>query len=324
MLSGVVELSRANRLPRPVARHGLPGPRDLSPPPFFPEPNFSSRNLHRWRSTRRAHGAAKPELARPFALGPVVAARWTARILGTLFILLVLPFILAEGLPPIASTGGRPTHVHRRIPPLSRLRPRLVARRHRRRRHRLRLDRRPDLRKQIPAGHLVRVDPGCRRPLRLLLVGHPRSTHPHRDHHHRRARRHPRLRPAVRPHQRLPFRHRHGSISGEVLPNAELRLPPRLNGALPSGDSPQARTDAQGRFRLYIGWYSADRPLSISAPGYITLTTNLGPRELGRRSLPRGFSLQPEFTPAIELTLNDVDDARGAESWIFMSVDPST
>ena len=112
MLSVVVELSRANRLPLGqsllvMACLGL-GICVLSaagwwpfPSPLFPEPNFSSRNLQRRRSTRDAHHAAKPDPAGPTLLS-VIAARWTARILGTLFILFLLPFILAEGLPPLA------------------------------------------------------------------------------------------------------------------------------------------------------------------------------------------------------------------------------
>ncbi|MCL4179076.1 MAG: protein kinase [Verrucomicrobia bacterium] len=252
--------------------------------------------------------------AKPALLGSVVAARWAARILGTLFILLVTPFILAEGLPPLASQpeGVQLTFIGGFLLFLGFV---------------LGWWREGTAAVVVACGWtVVRISENKFQlftwfELTLVVAalyafcwwatrGQP-------------------TRIVVTTTAVLAATLAFGrlfvptsvflsgtvtdQISGEFLPNAELRLPTRLNDASSNDDSPQARTDAQGRFRLYIGWYSADRPLSISAPGYIRLTTNLGPRELGRRSLPRGFSLQPEFTPAIELTLNDVDDARGAE-----------
>ncbi len=284
----------------------------LTPPAN--EPNFSSRNLHRWRLTRRAHRGTKPELSKPPALGPVVAARWTARILGTLLILFTLPFILAEGLPPIASQpeGVQLTFIGAFLLFLGFV---------------LGWWREGTAAVIIACGWTVVRISESRFHLftwfELTLVvaalyafcwwatrGQP-------------------TRIVITTTAVLAATLAFGrlfvptsvflsgtvtdQLTGQVLPNAELQLPPRLNQVSSDDDPPQARTDPQGRFQLYVGWYSANRPLSISAPGYITLTTNLGPRELGRRSLPRSFSLQPEFTPAIELTLNDVDDARGAE-----------
>lgn len=342
MLSVVVELTRANRLPvgqslLVIACLGL-GICVLSaigwwpfPSPLFPEPNFSSRNLRRWSSTRHAHGAAKPDLAKPPSLGPVIAARWTARILGTLSILLVLPFILAEGLPPIAlqPEGVQLTFIGGFLLFLGFV---------------LGWWREGTAAVLIACGWtVVRISESTfhlvtwfeltlvvaalyafcwwatrGRPTRIVITTTtvlaatlafgrlfvPTSVF---------------LAGTVT-----------DQVSGQPLSNAELHLPPHTPGTSPDDDPPQARTDARGHFRLYIGWYSANRSLSISAPGYLTLTTNLGPRDLGRRSLPRDFSLQPEFTPpdppfAVakpgEFTLTVASDGRGTHASIQATLD---
>jgi hypothetical protein len=82
--------------------------------------------------------------------------------------------------------------------------------------------------------------------------------------------------------------------TGQAVPNVELRLvSPR--GHSNRADIPMGRSDAKGNYRLYVGWYTAVQPLEISAPGYLTLTTNLGPRSLGQRTVNRDFTLQPTF-----------------------------
>jgi hypothetical protein len=68
---------------------------------------------------------------------------------------------------------------------------------------------------------------------------------------------------------------------------------PRPARALHKGDPPNARSDKDGRFTLYVGWYAAANEVAVSIPGYTTLTTNLGPRPLGAHRLNRDFRLQP-------------------------------
>jgi serine/threonine protein kinase len=107
--------------------------------------------------------------------------------------------------------------------------------------------------------------------------------------------------------------------SGRPVANAELRLPSRSAPARQSEDPPQARADGQGRFRLYVGWYAAARPLVISAPTYATLTTQLGPRALGQRKVTRDFVLDPELSGAIELTV--AQDGSGTHASVQAALD---
>jgi len=81
--------------------------------------------------------------------------------------------------------------------------------------------------------------------------------------------------------------------SGKAIPNAELRILPRSAQALEKGDPPNARADADGQFTLYVGRYEDGKELAISATGYAMVTTNLGPRELGQREVHRDFSMPP-------------------------------
>ncbi|MBI5388289.1 MAG: protein kinase [Verrucomicrobia bacterium] len=76
------------------------------------------------------------------------------------------------------------------------------------------------------------------------------------------------------------------------ITNAEIRLLRSTVAASKARDFPNARSDKKGRFNLYVGWYSEAKQVSISALGYTTLTTNLGARGLGQRRLPRDFRLQ--------------------------------
>ncbi len=89
----------------------------------------------------------------------------------------------------------------------------------------------------------------------------------------------------------------HGVVSnattGEPVAKAELTLLPGSEQARTSTPIPNARTDKRGQFGLYVGWYAAGKQLSVAAPGYEVLQTNLGPRPLGRRKLTRDFALQP-------------------------------
>ena len=79
--------------------------------------------------------------------------------------------------------------------------------------------------------------------------------------------------------------------TGQPISDAGLALlPPAGDDHLP--ERPNTRTDEHGRFRLYIGWYSSRTKLAIAAPGYVTRTTALGPRPLGHRRLRRDFTLE--------------------------------
>jgi tRNA A-37 threonylcarbamoyl transferase component Bud32 len=81
--------------------------------------------------------------------------------------------------------------------------------------------------------------------------------------------------------------------TGDPLPNAELRLLPQSGHTQADPNRPNSRANGQGRFTLYVGWYTPARQVSVSAPDYLSLQTNLGPRMLGQRRLARNFSLQP-------------------------------
>ena len=79
----------------------------------------------------------------------------------------------------------------------------------------------------------------------------------------------------------------------QPVPNVEMRLLPRPPGSLEKGDPPNARGNAVGAFNLYVGWYAEAKAVEISAPGYGKLTTNLGPRALGARQVSRNLQLHP-------------------------------
>ena len=78
------------------------------------------------------------------------------------------------------------------------------------------------------------------------------------------------------------------ALTGQPVQHVELRLLPRPQRA-DKGDFPNARSDEQGRYRLYVGWYGAGKRVIVSRAGYTTLTTNLGPRALGQRNVSRDF-----------------------------------
>jgi hypothetical protein len=81
--------------------------------------------------------------------------------------------------------------------------------------------------------------------------------------------------------------------SGLPVPQAELRLLPRPFRSPGEDDAPNARSNPTGNFTLYVGWYAEAKQVALSAAGYHTLTTNLGPRALGARNVKRDFFLQP-------------------------------
>jgi tRNA A-37 threonylcarbamoyl transferase component Bud32 len=80
--------------------------------------------------------------------------------------------------------------------------------------------------------------------------------------------------------------------SGQPIADARLGLEQSDSGIIDLANRPNARTDQHGRFRLYVGWYAEGKRLGVFAPGYLTLETNLGPRALGARNVSRDFQLQ--------------------------------
>jgi hypothetical protein len=100
------------------------------------------------------------------------------------------------------------------------------------------------------------------------------------------------------------------AATGAPVADAELRLLPRLEpGRGPSWtltgkynlnpvsekNRPNARSDKNGRYHLYVGWYDRRIPLRVSATGFADDVTCLGPRALGQRRIQgRDIGLQPE------------------------------
>jgi hypothetical protein len=83
------------------------------------------------------------------------------------------------------------------------------------------------------------------------------------------------------------------ALTSQPVVNAELTLQPAPRQTRNSASIPNARSDKNGRFSLYVGWYAVGKKVSILAPGYQGLEASLGPRPLGRRQLTRDFQLQP-------------------------------
>ncbi len=98
----------------------------------------------------------------------------------------------------------------------------------------------------------------------------------------------------------------------QPLANAELRLLPRPALSAGETDRPNMRSDKHGRFHLYVGWYSAERLVAIFAPGHDILFTPLGPKPFGARRLKRDFELKPEssVSPVVERVLYSVTTER--------------
>ncbi len=87
------------------------------------------------------------------------------------------------------------------------------------------------------------------------------------------------------------------AVTGEPIPAAEL-IYLRAGQPRDKASRPNARSAQNGRFHLYVGWYSPGQQLTITASGYETLQTNFGPRPAGVRRLTRSFQLGPVTSPA--------------------------
>jgi hypothetical protein len=83
------------------------------------------------------------------------------------------------------------------------------------------------------------------------------------------------------------------ALTGSPVANAELTLQPAPGQTRGVAPVPNARTDRNGRFSLYVGWYAAGKKVSMVAPGYERTEATLDPRPLGRRQLTQDFQLQP-------------------------------
>jgi RNA polymerase sigma-70 factor (ECF subfamily) len=86
--------------------------------------------------------------------------------------------------------------------------------------------------------------------------------------------------------------------TGNPISNAELTLE--------SNSRAKTLSTPDGNFRLYVGWYKPQKQVSVSAPGFVALTTNLGPRALGQREVSRNFALQqsiPVVPPVVIQTV---------------------
>jgi capsular polysaccharide biosynthesis protein len=85
--------------------------------------------------------------------------------------------------------------------------------------------------------------------------------------------------------------------TGLPIADARLGLAQRNSEVIDLANDPNARTDNDGRFTLYVGWYSPEKRMAVFAPGFAALETNLGPRPLGQRNVSRDFTLQPVASP---------------------------
>jgi tRNA A-37 threonylcarbamoyl transferase component Bud32 len=260
----------------------------------------------------------------------VIAARWTARVLGTLLLAFYGFFVLAEGLPPLAS---QPEGVQLNFAALSLMLMGFVVGWKRDGPAALLIASGWTLwqisggqlrwnlfQTPLPVGLLyafcwwatrgrktgtvVAVSAGLATVLGAGMVLLPANVH---------------IRGVVR-----------DAATGQPVPHAELavlRQPPRPGAPAPL---PNARAFADGRFFLYVGWYADHKPLWISATGYTTLRTSLGPRPFGQRRFERDFQLakagsantalpaqEPTLGPVIERQLNDVDEHHGHECLVL-------
>ncbi len=241
----------------------------------------------------------------------VAAVRWTARVLGTLLVLAVLPFVLAEGLPPIASQpqGVQLTFLGGFLLLFGCI---------------VGWWREGAAAVLVAAGWtVIRISENAFQittPFELTLLIAALYGFCWWATHGRR------LRVALTTVLILVGALGLGRLlvptsvfvrgvirdaqSGKPVSNAELRLlVPRsaaeLDQLARKGNPPDARSDNTGHFRLYVGWYGEQQQVAVTANGYVTLTTNLGPRSLGRREVQRDFLVQPEANtnlPLIEVS----------------------
>jgi hypothetical protein len=81
-----------------------------------------------------------------------------------------------------------------------------------------------------------------------------------------------------------------GSQNGLPIENAQVYLLDSPGQA--PGESPSARSKTQGRYRLLVGWYDKDKRLLVRAPGFESLSRSLPSRAWGERQLNLEIRLQ--------------------------------
>jgi predicted Ser/Thr protein kinase len=81
--------------------------------------------------------------------------------------------------------------------------------------------------------------------------------------------------------------------TGKPVPRAEFYVDPRARTASKPGTRPNARSDKNGHYTIYVGWYSPSKQLCILAPGFSALETTLGKRPFAQRRLKLDYRLAP-------------------------------
>jgi predicted Ser/Thr protein kinase len=89
------------------------------------------------------------------------------------------------------------------------------------------------------------------------------------------------------------------AATGQPVRHAEISLVSSVPRDPAKG--PMARSGADGHYRLYVSWFSADRRVTLTAPGHAALEAALGPRRLGEKRLVRDFRLAPSTPPSSSL-----------------------
>lgn len=87
------------------------------------------------------------------------------------------------------------------------------------------------------------------------------------------------------------------ALTGKAIPNAELALASKPITPEARVATPNARTTADGRFSLYVGWYAQGKRVRVSAHGYRMTETNLGFRAVGQRRIDREYALFANQNP---------------------------
>jgi len=83
------------------------------------------------------------------------------------------------------------------------------------------------------------------------------------------------------------------AVTHRPIPNAEL-IVSRVPFPPSAPKSPAAsRSLPNGYYALHVGWYTPEKQVRVTAPGYAPLQMVLGPRPLGTRRIQHDFALSP-------------------------------
>jgi predicted Ser/Thr protein kinase len=84
--------------------------------------------------------------------------------------------------------------------------------------------------------------------------------------------------------------------NGKAIAGAQIVLPEKSSA---SANFPAIHNaDTNGICLINLGWYDSRIQIQVSAPGYSMLETNLGPWETGRRRISRNYRLVQSLAPA--------------------------